>query len=50
MARQGDWVIGEARLTRATQDVAFAESVLRARGVDIVRASGIFKLMARRDG
>jgi hypothetical protein len=24
--------------------------VLRARGVDIVRASGIFKLMARRDG
>jgi uncharacterized protein (TIGR00369 family) len=50
MARKGDWVIGEARLTRATQDVAFAEGVLRARGVDIVRASGIFKLMARRDG
>ena len=48
MARQGDWVIGEARMTRATKDVAFSEGVLRARGVDIVRASGIFKLMDRR--
>ena len=48
MARQGDWVIGESRMTRATRDVAFAEGVLRARGVDIVRASGVFKLMDRR--
>lgn len=48
MARQGDWVIGEAHMTRATKDVAFSEGVLRARGVDIVRASGIFKLMDRR--
>lgn len=48
MARQGDWVTGEARMTRATKDVAFSEGVLRARGVDIVRASGIFKLMDRR--
>jgi uncharacterized protein (TIGR00369 family) len=48
MARQGDWVLGEARMTRATKDVAFAEGVLRARGVDIVRASGVFKLMDRR--
>ena len=48
MARQGDWVIGEARMTRATKDVAFAEGRLKARGVDILRASGIFKLMDRR--
>jgi uncharacterized protein (TIGR00369 family) len=48
MARQGDWVIGEARMTRATKDVAFAEGWLKARGVDILRASGIFKLMDRR--
>jgi uncharacterized protein (TIGR00369 family) len=47
MARQGDWVIGEARMTRATKDVGFAEGRLHTRGVDIVRASGIFKLMAR---
>ena len=48
MARAGEWVIGEARMTRATKDVAFSEGVLRARGVDVVRASGVFKLMDRR--
>lgn len=48
MAREGDWIVGEARMTRATKDVAFAEGVARARGVDVVRASGIFKLMAKR--
>lgn len=47
MARQGEWVMGEARLTRATKDVGFAEGRAHARGVDVVRASGIFKLMAR---
>jgi uncharacterized protein (TIGR00369 family) len=47
MARQGDWVLGEARLTRATKDVAFAEGRAHVRGVDVVRASGIFKMMAR---
>ena len=47
MARQGDWIIGEARMSRATKDVAFADGRLHARGVDIVRASGVFKLMAR---
>lgn len=47
MARQGDWIIGEARLSRATRDVAFADGRLHVRGVDIVRASGVFKLMAR---
>ena len=48
MARVGDWVVGEARMTRATKDVAFAEGRAQARGVDVVRASGVFKLMSRR--
>jgi uncharacterized protein (TIGR00369 family) len=47
MARVGDWVIGEARCTRATRDVAFAEGRAHARGVDIVRCSAVFKLMER---
>lgn len=47
MARQGEWVIGEAKMSRASRDVAFADGRLHARGVDIVRASGVFKLMAR---
>jgi len=47
MAREGDWIAGEARMSRATRDVAFADGRLHARGVDIVRASGVFKLMSR---
>ena len=47
MARKGDWVMGEARMSRATRDVAFADGRLQVRGVDIVRASGVFKLMDR---
>ena len=34
-------------MTRATRDVAFAEGHASVRGVDVVRASGIFKLMPR---
>lgn len=47
MARKGDWVIGEAKMSRATRDVGFADGRLHVRGVDIVRASGVFKLMDR---
>jgi uncharacterized protein (TIGR00369 family) len=47
MARKGDWVIGEAKMSRATRDVGFADGRLHVRGVDIVRASGVFKLMER---
>jgi uncharacterized protein (TIGR00369 family) len=47
MGRVGDWVLGEARCTRATRDVGFAEGRAHVRGVDVVRASGIFKLMER---
>lgn len=48
MARKGDWVIGEARMTKAGKDVAFAEGRLHARGVDVLRATGVFKLMPRK--
>ena len=47
MCRTGDWVFGEARLTRATKDIAFAEGRAWTRGLDVVRASGVFKLMER---
>jgi uncharacterized protein (TIGR00369 family) len=48
MARVGEWVMGEARLTRATKDVAFAEGRAYVGGHDVVRCSGIFKLMGGR--
>ena len=47
MARVGEWVMGEARLTRATKDVAFAEGRAYVGGHDVVRCSGVFKLMNR---
>lgn len=47
MARKGDWVIGEARMTRATKDMAFVEGRAHVRGIDVVRASGVFKTMDR---
>jgi uncharacterized protein (TIGR00369 family) len=48
MARVGEWVMGEGRLTRATKDVAFAEGRAYVGGRDIVRCSGVFKLMGAR--
>jgi uncharacterized protein (TIGR00369 family) len=48
MARQGEWVMGEARMTRATRDVAFAEGRAHVGGRDVVRCSGVFKLMKPR--
>jgi uncharacterized protein (TIGR00369 family) len=47
MARVGEWVMGEGRMTRATKEVAFAEGRAYVGGRDVVRASGIFKLMHR---
>jgi len=47
MARVGEWVMGEGRMTRATRDVAFAEGRAYVGGQDVVRASGVFKLMTR---
>lgn len=49
MARVGDWVLGEARATRTTKDIAFVEGRVHVKGIDVVRGSGVFKLMHRRD-
>ncbi len=48
MGRAGDWVIGEARVTRTTRDLVFAEGRAAVAGRDLARASGVFKLMRRR--
>jgi uncharacterized protein (TIGR00369 family) len=47
MARAGEWIEGEARLIRATRDIAFAEGRARVGATEVVRASGVFKLMGR---
>jgi len=49
MARVGEWIMGEARCARATKDVAFVEGRLYVGRHDLIRASGVFKLMHRRD-
>lgn len=48
MGRAGDWVLGEARATRTTRDLAFVEGRAHVRGRDLARASGVFKLMRQR--
>ncbi len=48
MGRAGDWVLGEARPTRITSELAFVEARAHVRGRDLARASGVFKLMRRR--
>ena len=48
MGRAGDWVIGEARVTRVTRDLAFVEGRASVGGRDLARASGVFKLLRRR--
>lgn len=47
MARVGEWVFGESRVTRLARDVAFVEGCAQVSGRDIVRASGVFKLMRK---
>ncbi len=47
-ASKGNWVIGEAHQTRATRDVTFVEARLHSNGKDVVRASGVFKVVERR--
>jgi len=48
MGRAGEWVIGEASLTRAASDLAFVEGRARVGARNLARATGIFKLMRRR--
>jgi uncharacterized protein (TIGR00369 family) len=47
MARVGDWVIGQSEVTRSTRDLAFVEGRGQVDGYDVVRVSGIFKLMRK---
>jgi uncharacterized protein (TIGR00369 family) len=48
MGKAGEWVLGEARVTRVTRDVAFVEGRAHVAGRDLARASAVFKLMRRR--
>jgi len=50
MGRAGEWVMGEALVTRAARDVAFAQGRAHVGGRDLARATGLFKLMRRRRG
>lgn len=47
MARAGEWIEGQARMIRAARDLAFAEGTARVGAAEVVRASGVFKLMGR---
>lgn len=48
MGRVGEWVMGESRVTRLTKEVAFVEGRAYVGRRDVVRGSGVFKLMHRR--
>lgn len=45
MARTGKWLLGEARMTHAAKDVAFAEGRAYIGRHVVGRATGVFKLM-----
>jgi uncharacterized protein (TIGR00369 family) len=45
MARRGEWLRGQARLTEAARDVAFAEGSVFVGARPVGRATGVFKLM-----
>jgi acyl-coenzyme A thioesterase PaaI-like protein len=49
MGRAGEWVIGQATMTRAARDIAFAEGQARVGELVLARATGVFKLMKRRN-
>jgi uncharacterized protein (TIGR00369 family) len=46
-ARPGEWLEGTARVTKATKSVAFCEAELFVGKRSVMKASGVFKLMAR---
>jgi len=48
MARAGDWVFGDAVVTRQTKDLIFVEGRIRVGTREVMRASGIFKPVHRR--
>jgi uncharacterized protein (TIGR00369 family) len=50
MARKGEWLQGEASMTHAAKDVAFAEGRAFVGGRVVGRATGVFKLMGKSEG
>jgi uncharacterized protein (TIGR00369 family) len=48
MARRGEWVFGESHVTRSAKEVVFTEGRIYVGSRDIVRGSGVFKLMHRK--
>jgi uncharacterized protein (TIGR00369 family) len=48
MARAGEWLYGEAKVTRQTRDLVFAEGRIHIGDKDILRGSGVFKPMKKK--
>ncbi len=46
-ARPGEWLEGTARVTKATKSVAFCEAELFVGERAVLKATGVFKIMAR---
>ena len=49
MARPGEWIIAEAKVVRASRELAFLEGRVSVGDRDVVRATAVFKLMHNRD-
>jgi uncharacterized protein (TIGR00369 family) len=45
-AKAGQWVFGEARVTRQAREITFAEARIHADGRDVLRGSGVFRVSA----
>lgn len=48
IARPGDWVVGQSRVTKLTRSVAFVNAEAHVGTRPLLNAQGIFKLMRRR--
>lgn len=48
MARAGDWVFGDAQVTRKARELVFVEGRIRVGERDVLRGSGVFKPVRRR--
>ena len=48
MARAGEWVYGEGRVTRQTRDLVFVEGRIYIGEKDVLRGSGVFKPMRKK--
>ena len=49
-AHLGDWVAGEAKVTRTTRTLVYIDAEITANGRLILTASGIFRRLGRRHG